>query len=269
MPKKSTPSTQKRADARVALVPASFSPNNLRRLPMLDPAQVQRDGEVVLVEQATYVTSGISIAADEIFFIKGQKLPSDGPWLGEADKIAWRDPETGLECIMMRHRRGYLGGYVGIPKSHPLWGFVPDAIPSDLGVRVHGGLTYGRICAEGPKPARKIREEARRICHVPMRPTRYIETKHGSDYRVTDEHAWWLGFECNHVCDVIPNDPPGRLRAFEAETGAVYRDDAYVLNEIQNLARQLNAIAEGNDPPPRHGGPLPPAGIDPKNGPRS
>ena len=46
----------------------------------------------------------------------------------------------------------------------------------------------------------------------------------------------------------------------------VYRDDAYVLREVTNLAAQLRAIADGAPTPKREGPPLPPASVDAKRG---
>jgi hypothetical protein len=48
-----------------------------------------------------------------------------------------------------------------------------------------------------------------------------------------------------------------------AETPAEYRDDAYVIREITNLAAQLKAIADGEPVPAREGPPLPPIGLEP------
>lgn len=46
----------------------------------------------------------------------------DGPWRDEPDKVIWTDPETGLDCMILRNRMGTLCGYVGIPKEHPWYG---------------------------------------------------------------------------------------------------------------------------------------------------
>src|SRR3546814_5757598 len=110
------------------------------------------------------------VAAEEIFYDQVARPDGKGPWLGEADKVSWRDEASGYDCIMLRDTDdGFLSGYVGIPHDHPLWGWDDGAVPSDIGIEVHGGLTYSRLCEEGPSPARRLAVEARRICHVTLR----------------------------------------------------------------------------------------------------
>lgn len=222
---------------------------------------IQREGDVTLVVGQLYPMRGITIRASEVYYVGDLRdRRSDGPSLDEADKVAWRDPATGYECIMMRDRDGgFLSGYVGVPADHPFYGSDFEALTSDLGIEVHGGLNYSQICEDGPTPERHIIYESRRICHVAVGA---VPLRHGSDYRVSD-HAWWFGFSCDHIYDVIPMKPAQRGRFLSAETGAVYRDDAYVCNEIQNLAAQLKAIADGLPMPKRRGDPLPPRALDP------
>ena len=232
----------------------------------LVPAVVPAEGAVVrergttLVAGRPYDAHGVIIPAAEVYHVDDVRPRGDGPWLGEADKIAWRDEATGYECIIMRaNPGGHLCGYVGVPPSHPLHGFAPEAIPADLGVEVHGGVTYASMCREGPTPQRRIVTEARRICHVVVG---VVPTAYGSDYRVEEAHAWWLGFECNHVGDVIPGD---RAHAAAAASRGIlqhYRTDAYVFQEVTNLAAQLHAIEEDRPVPPRVGPPLPALSLD-------
>ena len=44
-----------------------------------------------------------------------------GPWNSEPDKVVWVDPETGLDCMIIRSRSGSLCGYVGVERNHPWW----------------------------------------------------------------------------------------------------------------------------------------------------
>lgn len=252
-----------------ALVPVEEHVRALAEIPAEEvKAVVQREQGTTLVIGRPYVAGDITIEADEVYYVDDlRRAQPEGPWLGEADKVAWRDPDTGFECIMMRDtHRGYLSGYVGVPVSHPLHGFEHQAVPADLGIEVHGGLTYSRICEEGPTPERRIVSDARRICHVPNRPARYVPTANATDYRVEDAHAWWLGFDCNHAYDVVPDDLRRRPDFLVAEIGAEYRDDAYVCREVLALAAQLRAIADGVPVPPREGRVPPPAGLDPREG---
>lgn len=268
MPRKSNPKSvppRKEKAVGSALVPV---PAHARALVVQERSGVTpvvvRDEEVTLVVGQHYTTRDLTILAAEVYYDgeMRRKLP-DGVWLGEADKVSWRDPATGYDCIMMRDRdEGFLSGYVGVPVLHPLHGFDHQALPAGLGIEVHGGLSYSRICEQGPSPQRRIRTEVRRICHV---VTGHYDLRHATDYRAEDDHAWWFGFSCDGIFDVIPGRKAGG-RYLEAETGTVYRDDGYVCTEVQNLAGQLRAIADGEPAPPRRGPPLPPVGLDPDRG---
>lgn len=263
--RKHTTTSRKAVAAGTALVPVAAHAQAIVALSGVDAAEpvIQRDGAITLVVGQLYPMRGITIRASEVYYDADLRRDRpEGPALDEADKIAWRDPATGYECIMLRDRdAGFLSGYVGVPSGHPLFGFDHDALPDDLGVDVHGGLTYSRICDDGPSPDRRIIRESRRICHVVVGHAPLV---HGSDYRV-QEHAWWFGFSCDHLYDALTGRGSRHDRRFlAAETGPVYRDDAYVCTEVQNLAAQLRAIADGLPVPPRQGAPLPPRGLDPK-----
>jgi hypothetical protein len=252
-----------------ALVQVAAPEQALARMPG-DGGTVERQGDVTLVTGRDYATHERVVPASEIYFVSGAKPSADGPWLGEADKVAWRDPATGYECIMLREKDGHLAGYVGVPRDHPLWGWEHEAVPADLGIEVHGGLNYSRICEEGPSPAprlaRRLATEARRVCHVPEAPLRYEPLRQAGDHRVEDAHAWWFGFSCDHIYDVVPGDTSHGRRFMAAETGAEYRDDGYVVREVADLAAQLRAIADGVPVPRRSGPPLPAIGLDPQRG---
>ncbi|WP_174290986.1 hypothetical protein [Sphingomonas bacterium] len=243
-----------------ALVPVA-AVNSLARVPDAAGGEVVRDGGVIMVTGVPYVAHGAVIPASEVFFDADARPAGDGPWLGEADKVAWRDPATGYDCIILRSQpAGFLGGYVGVPPSHPLYGFACDAIPADIGIEVHGGITYAKMCQDGPAPRHPVRYEARRICHlaVSYRPIG------ATDQHVEHAHAWWFGFTCDHVADVAPGDVRHASRGAALGVAQTYRDDAYVLGEVRNLAAQLRAIADVEPMPARVGPPLPPASLDPR-----
>lgn len=260
------PNNKGKGASGTALVPVAPGAEMVARIGAGD-VTVLKEGGTSLVIDRPYVMRDRTIAADEIYFVEGAKPASGGEWLGEADKVAWRDDTTGYECIMMRPTAGgYLAGYVGVPPSHPLYGFEADAIPPDVGIEVHGGLTYSRACQDGPTPERRIAADARRVCHVPRGSVRYEPTVHATKYRVEDSHAWWFGFECNNTYDLIPDDKYRSKRFLGSEVGSVYRDDAYVCAETLNLAAQLRAIEDGAPMPIREGPPPPPVGLDPDRG---
>ena len=268
---------RKQPARRKSAVPVVVSATNDTLLPILGSplavaklvgtgGEVTRDEGIVLVTGRAYVTRECVVPADEIYYDRTSRRGGEGPRLGEADKVSWRDEATGYECIMLRDtHRGFLSGYVGVPRGHPLWGWDSEAVPPDLGIEVHGGLTYSRLCQDGPHPARRLAFEARRICHVPRHPPSYHPTAHATDHRVEDPHCWWFGFSCDHVYDMVPADDRRPAGCFKAETGATYRDDGYVVCETVVLAAQLRAIADGRAVPPRDV-PPPPIGLDPSRG---
>jgi hypothetical protein len=222
---------------------------------------IRRDGAVTLVEGRGYAAGGAVIPDATVYFDADKRPKCEGGWRGEADKVSWRDEETGLECIIMRDGvGGHLGGYVGVGRNHPLFGFEAGALPNDIGIDVHGGITYARICDEGPSPRRRVLQEGRRICHVVIEHVE-AEVSHAT-YHQVEQHQWWFGFTCNHVYDLKPSDVKSRPSRTDGEIGSTYRDDGYVLNEVRNLARQLKAIESG-DPMPVPVGSRPPIGLDP------
>ena len=228
--------------------------------------EVTREDGVVLVTGRAYATRACVVPAAEIYYDRESRPDGDGPWLGEADKVSWRDEASGYECIMLRDNPGgFLCGYVGVPADHPLWGWRSKAVPADIGIEVHGGITYARLCQSGPTPSRRLAAEARRICDVVISPEVYHEVQHATDHRAADRHAWWFGFSCDHSYDFVPGDGRRSIPVSSSELARTYRDDAYVVRETVALAAQLRAIADGTDMPSRDG-PPPPIGLDPKRG---
>lgn len=265
MPKKTRGALTVRNDSTGAAPLPVLGKNAVAKLPGVG-GTVRREKGATLIEGRPYMTRDGEIPAWQVFYVDDVRPDRDGPWLGEADKVAWRDQDTGYECIILRDARGgHLCGYVGVPQGHPLWGFSDDAIPADLGIEVHGGLSYSNICDEGPTPERFLSNEARSICHVVVPKTVRATTEHATEYRVNDAHAWWFGFECNQVYDLVPNTVRPDVSVPNAEIGRIYRDDAYLLAEVRALAAQLRAVADGL-PAPTRDGPPPPVGLSPRQG---
>ena len=103
----------------------------------------------------------------------------EGPWTDEPDKVQWVDPATGLDCLLHRNHLGAWCGYVGVPRSHPMYG----KHYGDVEVDVHGDLTYAATCQD-------TSDESIGICHVPE-PGR-------------PHDVWWFGFDCGHGGDFMP-----------------------------------------------------------------
>lgn len=172
----------------------------------------------------------------------------DGPWQSEPDKKQWRDEATGLPCLIVRGPSGALCGYVGIAEGHPYFGksyddrvakptdfdarqYDPDRTPViamlcntfadddglvglDLALDVHGGITFGNLCAAG--------EPEHGICHRPSAGE--------------PDHVWWLGFDCAHSGDLSP-------KYDDIWRDGTYRTQSYVEAECASLAKQLKVLA--------------------------
>ncbi len=164
-----------------------------------------------------------------------------GPWDSEPDKVQWVDPETDLDCLIVRNHMGGLCGYVGVGPDHPFsgvhygacvteegceggWVDDPDHVHPERALEVHGGLTFSSFCIESDQG------EAYGVCHVP---------EPGRPHKV-----YWYGFDCGHFQDLQPG-----MLAFEARMGwgrmegLTYRDVHYVKGECESLAQQLKAMA--------------------------
>lgn len=248
-----------------ALLKALPSPSSAAKI-LGSGGELEREDGVTLITGRSYATRERIVPAEELYYDSETRPKVDGPWLGEADKIAWRDEATGYDCIVLRARYGgYLTGYVGIPSDHPLWGWDHHAIPTELGIVVHGGLTYSKRCEDEGLLRTRLAREARRICHVRTPPPKLRAT--GPDIPgFEDSDAWWLGFSCNHAYDLSPGESGVTGGFMRAEIGPQYRDDSYVVRETITLAAQLRAIAHGDRAPERTGPVPPPLGLDPKRG---
>lgn len=145
--------------------------------------------------------------------LKGMETSAQ-PWIGEPNRVAFE--HAGLPCIIRRSPRSRAWcGYVGVPAGHPWHGLKYDE-PALIDVEVHGGLTYSSECDGDPVDG---------VCHVP---------KPGES-----EHAWWLGFDCAHGGDIVPQFADDGINW----SGAEYRDQAYVTAETKKLAEQARAVA--------------------------
>ena len=144
-----------------------------------------------------------------------------GPWQNEPDKIHWIDPETDLDCLMVRQpSSGHWCGYVAVTPGHPFHGKdYDDCRIGDDWLNVHGGLTFAAACAESADPGIGV-------CHVPE-PGR-------------PHDVWWLGFDCAHLDDLSPGYA-ARHPGWN-EPKSIYRNRAYVESEVRSLARQIKAV---------------------------
>jgi hypothetical protein len=201
------------------------------------------------------------ILADVAFRVGERHPEGNGPWKMEADKIAWRDRETGMDCIIRRAAvGGYLCGYVAVPSGHPVFGFEGDALAA-LGIRPHGGVDHASPCEE-------LEPEAVSVCHVRERdPAIRRNSARAAAAGVDRQHddAWWFGFSCDKPGDLQPTRPdaPASVRGSHVGLKSVYRDETYVLAHVIDLAAQLHAIGHGLDLPTPSAPAAPPCGLDP------
>lgn len=140
-----------------------------------------------------------------------------GPWDSEPqDKVQWQDAATGFPCLAVRNRMGSWCGYVGVAEGHPWFEREYDGVEESGAISVHGGPTFAGFCQE------HLGEGG--ICHVPGP---------GEPDRV-----WWIGFDCAHYMDTVPELEAGWPR------GGTYKTLGYVRSEVEGLALQAKYAAE-------------------------
>jgi hypothetical protein len=190
----------------------------------------------------------------------------DGPWVDEPDKMQWQDADTGYPCLAVRGPSGSWCGYVGLSEPHPLHNVHYDHVPYD-DVHAHGGLTYSDFCADPATPEswEKMKERARNCLaeslHYPRgdaarflreRATElrdydaYVRWHEGAAicHKVEDgedDRVWWLGFDTAHSGDFCPKFE--EFNRFDRNDN-VYRDLAYVKDQVTQLAAQCKAFAD-------------------------
>ncbi|KKN75260.1 hypothetical protein LCGC14_0382590 [marine sediment metagenome] len=143
-------------------------------------------------------------------------------------------------CSIWKTDLGTLCGYIGVPPSHP-WYRQDQSVLGPLGgIDVHGGITLA--CHE--KSSRMPSEEYRATMlkaptggPYPKLEWMDMPNKDGASWpHDTGQDVWWIGFDCAHLYDLTPSDP---------HPGDVYRDESYVRNELEGLARQAADAMRG------------------------
>lgn len=171
------------------------------------------------------------------YSVRDRHPTADGPWMEEADKVAWTDPATGYPCIIRReHPGGHLAGFVAVPKTHPLYGHDSSALAT-LGIRPHGGADYADECMTDDP-------EATSVCHV-----RVLNLGPIGAGAPRHDDAWWFGFSCNTPFDISPTRDEADAAANRVGLKRDYRDENYVLAHVVDLAAQLQAVGLGDNIP--------------------
>lgn len=145
--------------------------------------------------------------------------------IDEPDFKRWRDPATGLRCVIVRQRAGHLCGYVEVPSG-----------------KLRDKLTRFQKIPRGKTHFGRNRRTVRRSKAYDHKLLRQIVvhgglTFSGRMHRGFGENRFWLGFDCAHYQDICPLFPiTFRL------PGAVYRNFAYVTQQASDLAKQIKAL---------------------------
>lgn len=140
-----------------------------------------------------------------------------GAWETEPDRKLWK--HKGFDCLVVRSPWTFaLCGYVGVPKTHPLFRKnYNDVYESHPKVSAHGGLTYSEKCQGA-------------ICHP-------VEEE--------GDEVWWFGFDCAHAGDITPGSDallPSSFLENCPPRYSTYKSLDYVENEVNQLAEQLGKI---------------------------
>lgn len=157
----------------------------------------------------------------------------------------------GYKRVVTFRAIGYRCGYVGIPKSHSLYGKDYqehlDIKKADIGDReISGVFPILGACLDEDE---RIRIEAYFQCHGGIT---YAGGGEHSSYPIESD-LWWFGFDCGHCDDAkelelaygrFPKYRESISLQIESEKkfhidGLIVRTEQYVADECRNLAEQL------------------------------
>lgn len=209
-------------------------------MPKKTSKALERTTSTALAHPKRFAIGNTEVRPEQFYRLPERQPSQKGPWSDEPDKLAWVDPETNLDCIILRQENGTLSGYVAVHPDHPLYGYNHDALPLAVRNASHRGIDFAEPCQQrGPEPVR--------VCHVRLSGV-------PSDAPGRDPHddKWWFGFRTSYPGDLVPvGMKPDRHR----EDGELYRDIHYVFEEVSKLANALWAVehqsGKGGDLPPQ------------------
>ncbi len=150
-----------------------------------------------------------------------------GVWQDEPDRAEWKSHD--LLCLIVRHDRGYLQGFVGVSYGASLWGMSAEEARR-LGIAVHRGIEYAAPDRSVPLSVVSpfAGDISAKLYHVPSEP------RTGA--------TWFLGFHCNQEpATEQPGDfaPDDTLAEARPTLQRAYRTFSYVHGEVERLAIQL------------------------------
>ena len=165
----------------------------------------------------------------------------------------------GYECVVTFGVSGHRCGYVGIPKTHSLYGkhcsHYLEIKNKDLVNREISGI-FPLLCACFDEDER-IKIEAYFQCHGGIT---FAGGGKNSSYPIESD-LWWFGFDCGHCDDGkelelayerFPNYRKRLSMQIEIESkfhidGLIVRTEEYVAEECKKLAEQLKEFEESEE----------------------
>jgi hypothetical protein len=147
----------------------------------------------------------------------------EGPWQSEPDRLEFQS--HGFNCLLSRNSMlGNWCGYVGLPKTHSLYGRErPDILDT---LDVYGGVTYSAHC-DGF------------ICHVTQEKDELFWVGFACHVTQEKDELFWVGFDCGHSQDVIPALVATMKTLPRAPWPVTYKTLVWVKKETERLALQL------------------------------
>ncbi|KKM83461.1 hypothetical protein LCGC14_1309210 [marine sediment metagenome] len=149
-------------------------------------------------------------------------------------------------CSIWETDTGHLCGYIGVPPSHP-WYRQDQGLLSGLGgIDVHGGITLACHEKSSRMPSAEYRAAMLKApTGGPYPKLEWVDVPNKDNAswpHDTGQDVWWIGFDCAHLYDLVPSNP---------HPGDVYRDEHYVRNELEGLARQAAVATPSISPKER------------------
>lgn len=157
----------------------------------------------------------------------------DQPWLTEPNFAKWRDPATGLMCMIVRSDLKSLCGYVRVPRGK---------LRQQL-IR-YRQIDPGHLVNFYSKVYRRRGFNHSKLRNIEVHGGLTFSGWYGKYRRLP--RGYWIGFDCGHAFDYVPGvHELLKLLNFESRSGMLqdtYRDFSYVKGEVTELARQLAKI---------------------------
>lgn len=177
----------------------------------------------------------------------------------------WDGEYHGLPVAIRRHQEfGHLCGYVGVPKTHPLYGLdyrTPHELLRPLVDKRKGGddlrmpameLFFAAFSADRDEKGAPPTPTLALAVHGGITWAKDIDGGNDKYPGPPVKEHWWFGFDCNHCTDIAPF-MEAKMQEIAKRTGLPplpsflegreYRDLNYVKAECEHLAEQLVAVA--------------------------